>query len=218
MIYDIMQLNEMLVTDLQSIAENLQVKNVKKLEKIDLVYKILDAQALLPINDAEVDAKKAKPAKVVKEKVAKPIVAKASVTLDAKKIKATDEANIKVSIAPTETKKPIAKPENKPAIKKAKPVINIIAATENITQNVVKPIDEAKPLADFNFNQLKTDTVVNTNKVNVDNTNKINTAHRNQTPITKTDNAEQATTNNKPDIYVKKDNPNQKIVLVFALH
>ena len=44
--YDILQLNEMLVPELLDIAEQLKIKNPKKLEKQDLVYKILDSQAI----------------------------------------------------------------------------------------------------------------------------------------------------------------------------
>ncbi|MBX9449982.1 MAG: transcription termination factor Rho [Taibaiella sp.] len=44
--YDINQLNEMIVPELLDIAENLEVKNAKKLEKQDLIYKIIDAQSL----------------------------------------------------------------------------------------------------------------------------------------------------------------------------
>ncbi|TXH22174.1 MAG: transcription termination factor Rho [Chitinophagaceae bacterium] len=44
--YDILQLNEMLVPELLDIAEHLKIKNAKKLEKQELVYKILDSQAI----------------------------------------------------------------------------------------------------------------------------------------------------------------------------
>ncbi len=44
--YDILQLNEMLVNELKTIAENLQIADAKKLSKQDLIYKILDQQAL----------------------------------------------------------------------------------------------------------------------------------------------------------------------------
>ncbi len=44
--YDILQLNDMLVPELQDIAEQLAIPNFKKLEKQDLVYKILDKQAV----------------------------------------------------------------------------------------------------------------------------------------------------------------------------
>jgi transcription termination factor Rho len=44
--YDILQLNEMLVPELLDIAEQLKIPNTKKLDKQALVYKILDGQAL----------------------------------------------------------------------------------------------------------------------------------------------------------------------------
>jgi transcription termination factor Rho len=44
--YDILQLNDMLVPELLDIAEKLDISNVKKAGKQDLIYKILDKQAL----------------------------------------------------------------------------------------------------------------------------------------------------------------------------
>ena len=44
--YDILQLNEMLVPELREIAEQLNLKSYKRLSKQDLIYKILDEQAL----------------------------------------------------------------------------------------------------------------------------------------------------------------------------
>jgi transcription termination factor Rho len=44
--YDILQLNDMLVPELLDIAEQLKIHNAKKLDKQELVYKILDSQAL----------------------------------------------------------------------------------------------------------------------------------------------------------------------------
>lgn len=44
--YNILQLNDMLVPELKEIAENLNIEGAKKLSKTDLIYKILDAQAL----------------------------------------------------------------------------------------------------------------------------------------------------------------------------
>ncbi|HET7003676.1 MAG TPA: transcription termination factor Rho [Puia sp.] len=46
--YDILQLNDMLVPELLDIAEQLKIPNSKKLDKQELVYKILDKQALAP--------------------------------------------------------------------------------------------------------------------------------------------------------------------------
>jgi transcription termination factor Rho len=44
--YDILQLNDMLVSDLKEIANKMNIKGYNKLLKQDLVYKILDEQAL----------------------------------------------------------------------------------------------------------------------------------------------------------------------------
>ena len=44
--YDILQLNDMLVPELLDIAEQLKIPNAKRLGKQDLVYKILDSQAI----------------------------------------------------------------------------------------------------------------------------------------------------------------------------
>ncbi len=45
--YDILQLNDLLVPELLDIAEQLHVSNAKKLNKQDLVYRILDKQAIM---------------------------------------------------------------------------------------------------------------------------------------------------------------------------
>lgn len=46
--YNIEELNLKLLSELREIAEQLQVKNFKKLTKKELIYKILDQQAILP--------------------------------------------------------------------------------------------------------------------------------------------------------------------------
>jgi len=45
--YDILQLNDMLVPELLDIAEDLKIENSKKLGKQELIYKILDKQAVM---------------------------------------------------------------------------------------------------------------------------------------------------------------------------
>jgi transcription termination factor Rho len=44
--YDILQLNDMLVPELLDIADQLKIQNAKKLDKQELIYKILDKQAV----------------------------------------------------------------------------------------------------------------------------------------------------------------------------
>jgi transcription termination factor Rho len=45
--YDILQLNDMLVPELLDIAEQLKITNAKKLDKQEIIYKILDKQAVV---------------------------------------------------------------------------------------------------------------------------------------------------------------------------
>ena len=45
--YDILQLNDMIVPELLDIAEGLHIDNAKKLDKQELIYKILDKQAIV---------------------------------------------------------------------------------------------------------------------------------------------------------------------------
>ncbi len=72
MMYDILQLNDMLVPELLDIAEKLDVTNAKKLSKQDLIYKILDKQAVMasegnPANGEEKKTRKRKPVKKEEE-------------------------------------------------------------------------------------------------------------------------------------------------------
>lgn len=45
--YDILQLNDMLVPELLDLADELKIENAKKLDKQELIYKILDRQAVV---------------------------------------------------------------------------------------------------------------------------------------------------------------------------
>jgi transcription termination factor Rho len=60
--YDILQLNDMLVPELLDIAEQLKITGAKKLDKQELIYKILDKQAVVA-SEAKGDAADDKPNK-----------------------------------------------------------------------------------------------------------------------------------------------------------
>jgi len=60
--YDILELNKKLVPELREIAKELDVKKYEALKKQDLVYKILDTQAIR-------ESEKSKSKTVVKESV-----------------------------------------------------------------------------------------------------------------------------------------------------
>lgn len=67
--YDILQLNDMIVPELLDIAEKLEIVSPKKVEKQDLIYKILDKQAVMAseANANNGEEKKARKRKVVKK-------------------------------------------------------------------------------------------------------------------------------------------------------
>jgi transcription termination factor Rho len=68
--YDILQLNDMILPELKEIAEGLKIKGAGKLEKQDLILKILDAQALNPTTETVGEEPKEK---VKKQRARKPI-------------------------------------------------------------------------------------------------------------------------------------------------
>ncbi|MGB1242032.1 MAG: transcription termination factor Rho [Chitinophagales bacterium] len=74
--YDILQLNEMLVPELKDIAESFQVDSHKRLKKKDLIFKILDKQAKIspPANVDVTEAPAEKPVELTdtKPKTRKP--------------------------------------------------------------------------------------------------------------------------------------------------
>ena len=71
--YDILQLNDMLVPELKELGEKLGLNNTKKLSKQELIYKILDQQAIMvkkdtpsaPVDDKEQKKRGRKPASAI---------------------------------------------------------------------------------------------------------------------------------------------------------
>ncbi len=77
--YDILQLNDMLVPELLDIAEQQNITNADTLEKQELIYKILDNQAsMTPTDKKEVPSPKPKRKRIVKATAKKEIVGKTS--------------------------------------------------------------------------------------------------------------------------------------------
>ena len=64
--YDILQLNDMLVPELLDIAEQLAIPNSKKLDKQELIYKILDKQAVMASENKTSGADKPKRKRTIK--------------------------------------------------------------------------------------------------------------------------------------------------------
>lgn len=68
--YDILQLNDMLVPELHDIAEHLSIHDAKHLNKQDLIYKILDKQALTPQSNGTNGTEKPKRKRTIKASTA----------------------------------------------------------------------------------------------------------------------------------------------------
>ena len=64
--YDILQLNDMLVPELLDLAEHLDINDANRLNKQELIYKILDKQAIAPGTPAANGAEKPKRKRTVK--------------------------------------------------------------------------------------------------------------------------------------------------------
>jgi transcription termination factor Rho len=80
--YDIKQLNDMIVPELQDIAKKLSLKLGKEVGKQDIIYKILDAQAILPQDEKPKRGRKPKSAAEAAEPTPEPKV-KAAATQEA---------------------------------------------------------------------------------------------------------------------------------------
>ncbi|RYZ61438.1 MAG: transcription termination factor Rho [Chitinophagaceae bacterium] len=128
--YDILQLNDMLLPELQDIAENLQIDNPKKLTKQELVYKILDQQAVVGSQKksaAPADGDKRKRKRIVKASTSntteEAVVEDTSdapevepVAEEPKKIVATKKAPVKKEEKPQPNKRPKKKGDEQPTL------------------------------------------------------------------------------------------------------
>lgn len=88
--YDILELNKMLVADLRQVAKGLKIKRVDSLKKQDLIYKILDQQAISASEKKKDAVKKESPKSKEPKATVKPKPAKSQST-DTPKTDDTDK-------------------------------------------------------------------------------------------------------------------------------
>ncbi len=118
--YDILQLNDMLVPELLDIAENLKISGSKKLDKQELVYKILDKQAVAA-TEPKADAADEKPKRKRIIKTAEANGEQPAVEEKAtEKIAEKADEPVEDKTPQPEAKKEIVKKEPKTIIKKIK--------------------------------------------------------------------------------------------------
>jgi transcription termination factor Rho len=125
--YDILQLNDMLVPELLDIAEQLKIPNAKKNDKQELIYKILDKQALSPgeKTDGMDGDDKPKRKRIVKTTTAN----------------SSEEAFVESGDPAPKLKKPEPKKDFKK--KEEKPIVKKLRKKED------EPVTENQPTAEF---------------------------------------------------------------------
>jgi transcription termination factor Rho len=151
--YDILQLNDMLVPELLDIAEDLKIENAKKLGKQELIYKILDKQAVMSSEQKSDGAPKQRQRKrivkastantteeaIVEEPSSPPVAAESK--RPAKKAAAKkDDKSKKTKKRQEET--PAPAPEEKPA--SPEPQLELPMAAEDEVEEDVPAPDEAE--------------------------------------------------------------------------
>ncbi|MBC7904671.1 MAG: transcription termination factor Rho [Gemmatimonadaceae bacterium] len=118
--YDILQLNDMLVPELLDIAEQLKIPNAKKLDKQALIYQILDKQAVTA-SAAKSGDDKGKRKRIVKTSTSnstEEAIVESGDEKPAKPAPAAKKPLVKKEEKPAE--KPVEKPAEKPVVKRGK--------------------------------------------------------------------------------------------------
>ncbi len=150
--YDILQLNEMLVPELKEIAERLEIKSYKKLNKQDIIYKILDHQAI--IGDSLKSPAKAKKSEEKPKRERKPKTESKKVAPKARKRTAKKEEVAPMKEEVKEVKEPSAMQEEPKKPRRRKRIIKEVvresverskAKTEEVVQEeVVKEVEKTQ--------------------------------------------------------------------------
>lgn len=118
--YDILQLNDLILPELKQIADNLKIKNTQKLDKTALVHAILDAQALTQKEDTEDKpvSEKARRPRIRKpiEKTSTPLFGPPveEEKVEATVVEAEPVIEAKVEEVKVETQQKAQRPERKP--------------------------------------------------------------------------------------------------------
>ena len=137
--YDILQLNDMLLPELQDIAEQLSIPGIKKLNKQELIYKILDGQAVKASEVKDEPKKKSgRPRKIVTIKSSTANGTEEAEVMETEKATEAPAPVEKAAEVPVEKLAPVPRPNSRP-ISPAP----IRAATPPREQQV--PVDEQAP-------------------------------------------------------------------------
>jgi transcription termination factor Rho len=128
--YDILQLNDMLVPELLDIAEQLKIPNSKKLDKQELVYKILDKQALSPNEKSDGADSGSKRKRIVK-----------TTTANSSEEAFVESGDPAPKLKKQEPKKDLKRKEEKPLVKKLR------KKDDETESKIAAPVEFNKPQA-----------------------------------------------------------------------
>jgi transcription termination factor Rho len=164
--YDILQLNDMLMPELFELAEQFKVKDFKGLEKQDLIYKILDQQAISNSASSKKEGELGKPKKAKPKKGAAVSNSTASDKEDAEihnesAIKTQDTSEKLVSKKPRKTIKEKTE-ENKEVVESSKNnntldldndenLLSLAASLLAATADAEETVQEEVPVSNSNF-------------------------------------------------------------------
>lgn len=178
--YDILQLNEMLVPELLDIAEQLNIPSAKKLDKQELVYKILDSQAIAGSKGGVATDDKGKRKRIIK--------ATTGITTEEAVVEESDGGHEKKSIKKASTMPP--KKDEKSAAKRPRKKPEEKESEEHVAeQEQAQPQEEQAPAEENNEEQQQDqggnelsipETSSNNNNNNNNNSNKVYPQRREQ--------------------------------------
>lgn len=128
--YDILELNQKLLAELRDIAKGLKIKRVESFKKQDLIYKILDAQAIA-VSESKTSKKEGGRGEASKKPSPRKAVSKKE-----------PEVNVAAAEAPAESKTPQRKKPGRPPKKEKKPIQGENQAGGKPAENTV-PAEQA---------------------------------------------------------------------------
>ncbi|WP_338410717.1 transcription termination factor Rho [uncultured Flavobacterium sp.] len=147
--FDIEKLNEMKLSDLHEIAKTAKLKRVSALKKDELIYQILDHQALNPISVdvIKTDTPVIKRVRVVAPKEKKPVVSKekkSAVLIPSETVENKETAVQKPSFT-KEIKSPVIKQEDTPVDEVSKPQKTAPKLTEEQRKIIIEKANQNNP-------------------------------------------------------------------------
>ncbi|MGN6267904.1 MAG: transcription termination factor Rho [Ginsengibacter sp.] len=146
--YDILQLNDMLVPELLDIAEQQEITDTKNLQKQELIYKILDKQASMAPNDKkETVTERPKRKRIIKSAAKKQAAEEAPVAEEKEK-----ETKAKKT---EEKKKPVAKKQKEEAVEK--PELDFDMSQDDEEDDKVEHLADPKTIAPALIELLKSE-------------------------------------------------------------